>query len=66
MVTLVVRGSRRIGYEVKYTSRPVITKSMRAAMQDLKLAKLEVVHPGAGSFPLAENVRAVGLADLKP
>ena len=61
---LLLRGTERIGYEIKYTSRPSFTRSMRIAMQDLKLARLHLVHPGAGTFSFAENVRAIGLGEL--
>ena len=37
---------------------------MKVAMEDLKLERLDVVFPGDDSFPLADNVRAVGLAVL--
>lgn len=60
----VVRGRKRWGFEVKRTSSPAITPSMRMAMSDLKLQRLYVVHAGANSFDLAENVRAVALAGL--
>jgi hypothetical protein len=56
---LVVRGRRRIAFEIKRTAAPSITPSMRSAIQDLKLDFLTVVHAGAESFPLAKNVRAV-------
>lgn len=57
---LVVRGRRRLGFEVKRTSAPVLTPSMRSARADLKLDSLTVVHAGTDSFPLGERVRAVG------
>jgi len=41
---LLVQGDRKTGYEVKYTSRPAVTRSMRTAMQDLKLERLVVVY----------------------
>ena len=61
---LVVRGSRRIGYEVKYTSRPAVTKAMRIAIEDLKLERLDIVYAGQECFPLAGNVRAISLCQL--
>jgi predicted AAA+ superfamily ATPase len=56
---LVVRGARRIGFEVKRTTGPVITPSMRSALSDLKLSALTVVHAGEHSFALALKVRAL-------
>lgn len=61
---LVVRGRKRWGFEVKRTSKPAITPSMRTAMSDLDLDRLFVVHPGPTSFDLAENIRAVAISTL--
>ena len=56
---LVVRGRRRLGFEVKRTTAPGITPSMRSALKDLGLASLTVIHAGEHSFALAKNVRAL-------
>lgn len=56
---LVMRGRRRVGFEVKRTTAPAITPSIRSALNDLKLASLTVIHAGESSFPLARNVRAL-------
>jgi predicted AAA+ superfamily ATPase len=61
---LVVRGARRIGVEVKRTTAPALTPSMRSAMADLKLGQLYVVHAGEATFPLAKKVLAVAFADV--
>ncbi len=61
---LVVRGARRIGVDVKRTTAPVFTPSMRSAITDLKLGQLYVVHAGAVTFPLAKEVHAVAFGDL--
>jgi predicted AAA+ superfamily ATPase len=58
-------GARRIGVELKYTSRPAVTRSMRVALEDLRLDRLYVVHPGSGNYPLADRIAAVGLADMR-
>ena len=67
---LVVRGRKRWGFEVKRTSFPSITPSMRIALSDLKLQRLFVVHAGRHSFDMAKRVRAVALShvldELKP
>jgi uncharacterized protein len=62
---LVVRGRRRLGFEIKRTDAPTMTPSMRSALQDLKLNHLYVVHAGRHSFDLARNVRCVAAADLE-
>jgi hypothetical protein len=61
---LVVRGRRRWGFEIKRTSAPVVTRSMRVALEDLRLERLDVVHGGPHTFPLAPRVRAVSLSRL--
>src|SRR5690606_36826181 len=61
---LVVRGQRRIGFEVKEPGAPPITPSMRSALRDVKLKWLTVVHAGKDSFPLAKNVGALAAATL--
>lgn len=67
---LVVRGSLRIGFEVKRTTAPCITPSMRHAVSDLKLKRLDVIHAGEQTFPLEKRIRAVAvtrlLSDLQP
>lgn len=67
---LVVRGRTRLGFEIKRTSSPRITPSMRSAVSDLGLRRLDAIHAGEQSFPLAGKVRAVAfsrlLKDLKP
>jgi predicted AAA+ superfamily ATPase len=61
---LIVRGRRRVGFEVKRTSSPRITPSMRSALEVLGLERIDVVYPGDAVFPLAPKVRAVGIAAL--
>lgn len=56
---LVVDGTRRLGFEIKRTTAPVLTPSMRHALSDLRLTRLDVVHAGPETFPLAKSVRAV-------
>lgn len=60
---LLLRGGR-IGFEVKHTETPTVTRSMHAAMDSLGLDQLVVVHVGQESFALADRVRAVAAGDL--
>jgi uncharacterized protein len=62
---LVVRGNVRRGFEVKLTSSPRVTPSMRSAREALDLAELVVIHAGAESYPLTHRIRAVSLARLR-
>jgi hypothetical protein len=61
---LLFHGPRRFGFEFKYSSQPVVTKSMRVAVQDLRLDHLWVVHPGEETFPLTEEITALPVSDL--
>lgn len=67
---LVVRGAIRLGFEVKLTTTPAMTRSMHTALADLNLHRLDVIHAGEATFPLAERVRAVSwlrlLEDIQP
>jgi uncharacterized protein len=63
---LVMREGRRIGFEIKYTASPRVTKSMRAAIDSLGLNQVYVVYPGERRLPLAADIEAVGLAALVP
>lgn len=54
--------SSQTGVEVKFQDAPRLSRSMRIAMEDLKLKELLVVYPGTREYPLAENIRVVPLA----
>lgn len=65
---LVTRRGKRYGFEIKRTTSPKITASMKTALDDLQLTRLDVVHAGTDTFPLSKRIRAVAatrlLADL--
>ncbi len=61
---LVVRGRRRYGFEVKRTTAPRLTRSMRSALADLRLTRLDVVHSGQETFALGPRARAVAFSRL--
>ncbi len=67
---LVVRGSLRLGFELKRTTAPKVTPSMRIAFEGLRLKRLDVIHAGERSALLAKGIRAVALErlleDLEP
>lgn len=61
---LVDAGGRRRGFEIKLTSAPSVTPSMRAALTDLDLESLDVIHGGPDTYPLGPRVRAVSVRRL--
>ena len=67
---VVIRGRTRLGFEVKRTTAPKVTPSMRHALNDLRLKRIDVFHAGESSFPLTDKIRAVSFSrlftDLKP
>lgn len=67
---IVVRGQRRMGFEIKRTTSPQITPSMRYALSDLHLRSLDVIHAGETTFPMDKKIRAVAfrrlLQDIQP
>ena len=56
---LIHRGGKLRGFEIKHTSSPAVTRSMRNAYEGLELDRLDVIHAGRDSFPLADGIRAV-------
>lgn len=66
----VVRGRRRLGFEIKRTTSPTVTRSMHAALEALGLERLDVIHAGEHTFPLRDRIRAVSFGrlgrDLEP
>lgn len=66
----VLRGQRRLGFEIKRTSSPAVTRSMHIALEDLDLTRLDVIHAGDRTYPLAKRIRALAfsrlLEDLDP
>ncbi len=67
---LVIRGRERLGFEIKRTSSPHLTTSMRSALSNLSLKSLNVIHAGEETFQMEKRVRAIALSrlldDLKP
>jgi len=61
---LVVRGAERRGFEFKRTTTPAVTRSMKIAMQDLRLDALDVIHAGRETFALGKGIRAVAAGSL--
>jgi uncharacterized protein len=58
---LIIKGGKRLGFEIKYTDAPKITKSMHTALEILRLDSLIVIFPGSKSIPLSDKITAIGL-----
>jgi uncharacterized protein len=56
---LMLRGSRRVGVEIKRSDAPSLTPSMRIALDDLRLDKLWIIYPGRQRYKLNTRVTAI-------
>ncbi|EKD77069.1 MAG: hypothetical protein ACD_42C00490G0002 [uncultured bacterium] len=62
---IIFKEGRRLGFEFKYSDSPKITKSMRIAMNDLKLNSIHIVVPTSCHFLLDEKIVVSGLGEIK-
>ena len=61
-IDLVLRlNGRWLGVECKRTDAPRLTRSIRIALDDLKLERVIIVYPGQKSYPLNAQVHVVPL-----
>jgi hypothetical protein len=58
---LLLYKNKRYGFEMKLNQAPTLTRSMKVALEDLRLDSLLVIYPGTKTYPLAEHIRAVPL-----
>lgn len=61
---LVIKHAKRFGFEFKCSDAPAMTKSMRVALEDLKLDRLFAVYPGDRRYRLDEKAEALPLREL--
>ena len=61
---VIQKGGVLRGIEVKRTSAPRITPSMRSALSDLNLTQLDVIHAGDKTFSLSERIRAISASRI--
>jgi uncharacterized protein len=61
---VLVHGQRRIGFEIKFSSAPTVTKGFWIAADDLQLDRAYVVAPVSRRYPLAARAEVIGVHDL--
>lgn len=61
----VLHGGRRLGFEVKLADAPGASRSMHAALDDLRLDRLYVVVPGGPTYDLEERITVIALGALE-
>lgn len=59
------RGNQKIGFEIKYSSAPALSKGFWSAMSDLKLDRAYVIAPIESGYPLATDVDVVPATELE-
>ncbi len=61
---LVFHRGRRFGFELKHSETPVVSQSMRVAIETLRLARLWIVVPGGPAWELDERIAVTPLAEV--
>ncbi|MES2212702.1 MAG: ATP-binding protein [Pseudomonadota bacterium] len=61
---LILRGNKKIGFEIKRTAQPRLTRSSHSALSDLELDHLYVIHSEDVTWALNEKVTAFSFSDL--
>jgi predicted AAA+ superfamily ATPase len=61
---LLMKDGRRVGIEIKRSDAPVLTPSMRIALNDLRLEQMIVLYPGPLAYELGPQVRVVPIASV--
>ena len=61
---MLVRGGRRWGFEFKFGDAPRTTKSMRVALDDLRLERLYVIYPGEKDYALDDRIEVLALRNV--
>ncbi len=58
---LIKQNGQTLGFEFKFQDAPIVTKSMRVALADLKLDQLTIIYPGNRNLKLEDRIDLVGL-----
>ncbi|NCA75224.1 MAG: ATP-binding protein [Alphaproteobacteria bacterium] len=60
-----IKEGKRIGFEIKYSDAPSMTKSMHTAIRDLHLDHLYVIYPGEKKYPIHDGVMVLPISELE-
>jgi len=55
---------RRYGFEIKFNEAPSVRKSMRVALNDLKLDHLWVIYPGRHRYPIDDKITVLPIGSI--
>ncbi|MBF0274832.1 MAG: ATP-binding protein [Nitrospinae bacterium] len=62
---IILKDGKMLGFEIKATDSPKITKSINIALEELGLNEISILYRGEKTFALGENVKAVGVNTVK-
>jgi len=62
---LITKGMKKIGFEIKYSDAPKITKSMHMSIEALNLDQLYIITPGDDVFQMNDKITALGISCIK-
>ncbi|MDP2193770.1 MAG: ATP-binding protein [Alphaproteobacteria bacterium] len=60
----VLKNGKKIGFEIKLSDAPTITKSMKLAMTDLKLDHLYIVNSSNEYYQKTEDITVMGIKQI--
>lgn len=66
MDAVIDTGSERIGFEIKLSDAPRVTKGFWNACDDLQLSRAYVVAPVENAWPLSDKAQVLPFVSLKP
>jgi predicted AAA+ superfamily ATPase len=58
------QGKHKFGVEIKFSEAPVVTSSMKSAIEILNLAHLWVVYPGEHTYPIDKKITVLPLKHI--
>nr|MBD3621888.1 ATP-binding protein [Sunxiuqinia sp.] len=61
---LVFKNGKRHGFEIKYSDKPQVTRSMRQSISDLKLDVLYLIYQGKHRLDLEEKIKLLPVSQL--
>ena len=61
----VIKEGKRYGFEIQYSDKPIITRSLKQAIKDLQLDTLFLVYQGKYHFDVESSIQLVPFSQLK-
>ena len=61
----VIKDGKRYGFEIQYSDKPMITRSIKQAIKDLRLDALYLIYQGKYHFDVESSIKLVPFNQLK-